>query len=150
MPLALCVAIVAGCGVMWLRSASVEDRVSLAIANRRLYLGSASHRFYIRGTLSGEERLRIDSHAPREAMTPAEPAQLWPAYQKELLARTVFVPYWVVMTPAALAGLLLARQTRGRAARASRSRRASHSGAGGGSSMRMARKSRSSKLRNVA
>ena len=145
--LAICAAIVAGCSAMWWRSTTTEDRISLAIANRRIYLGSVSQRFYIRGMLSGEDRLHFESHPARQAHAPAESARLWPVYQKELLAQTVFVPYWMAM---ALPGIWLIFQLKGRAARTSRSRKASHSGAGGGSSMRMARRSKSSRLRKVA
>jgi hypothetical protein len=150
----ICLAIVAGMGAMWLRSTTTEDRISLALANRRYHLGSVSHRFYIRGTLSDRQYLRIEDHGSRPARSPANGAHLWPAYQKELFSRTLFIPWWMALAPPAIAGAVasrgLFRQGKGRAARAKRSRKASHSGAAGGSSMRMARRPRASKLRKVA
>lgn len=152
--LVACVAVVAGCSALWWRSASVDDRVSAAIANRRIYIGSAAQRLYLRGTLSGESRLRIDSPPPRQPVGTVGWAQLWPAYQKELLARTVFIPWWMIMTPAAVVGIFLARplirQAKRRAARARRSRKASQSPVGGGISTRIARRPSVSRSRRVA
>lgn len=83
-----------GSALLWARSAVAEDKFSIAMSNRRVWIGSSAQSLWIKGAFSLEQSptamLRTGGPGDSEAT-------MVPAFEKALLSRTVRVPWWLLM-----------------------------------------------------
>lgn len=83
-----------GSAFLWARSAVAEDKFSIAMSNRRVWIGSSAQSLWIKGAFSLEQSptAMLRTGGPGDSQ-----AAMIPAFEKTLLSRTVRVPWWLLM-----------------------------------------------------
>ncbi|HEX2972641.1 MAG TPA: hypothetical protein VHP11_09930 [Tepidisphaeraceae bacterium] len=106
--------------VMWVRSLVWEDQVSVVVADIRFGVGSSSQRFWVKGAASLSEAMAVEGSFGEGSAGETRWEHLLPAYRKGMWSRTILLPYWFVVVPAAI---MPVRSFMGRRGRTRRGRR---------------------------